>query len=223
MIRIIQIVMVALLLSGGRVAVAQPPAQTPAEVQKVFDNIADLDLLKAISPLKLTEDQIRKLVDIMKSAAALGEQKRKEDNAAWKSLAEDVAKAHEAALSGTEISADLEARIVKVAKDSEKRVQELRKEGAARIWSVAREALTPTQKDEMEKQAAKMLGGKRMVPREYKDDPSKAPKEAVQDLMMMVYVERILANDRAIELMGKIKPASASTESGAGESGAAKP
>jgi hypothetical protein len=223
----IQILIVAMFFLGGvRTAVAQqPPQQPPADIQKVFNEVADLDLLKALAPLRLTEDQIRKLVDIMKSAAALGEQKRKEDYAAWRALAEDVAKARQEALNGTEISAEVEARIVKGISESEKRVQDLRQEGASRIWSVVRETLTAAQKDEIEKQASKMLGGKRLVPREFKDNPAKAPKEAVQDLMLMVYVERILASDRAINLLGKIKPASAPppADAGTGESSTAKP
>lgn len=222
----IRILIAALLLfCGGRIGLAQPTAtQPPADVQKVLDGIADLDLLKAVAPLKLTEDQIRKLVDIMKSAAALGEQKRKEDHAAWRTLLEDVEKAREEALNGGEIPAEVEARILKVLKDSEKRVEDLRKEGAGRIWSVAREVLTATQKDEIEKQTSKMLGGKRLVPREFKDNPAKAPKEAVQDLMLMLYVERILANDRAIGLLGRIKPAPAApADAGKSEGGADKP
>jgi hypothetical protein len=223
----IQILILTLLvLGGGRTAMAQQtPQPPPADIQKVFNEVADLDLLKALAPLRLTEDQIRKLVDIMKSASALGEQKRKEDYAAWRALAEDVAKARQDALNGTEMSAEVEARIVKGINESEKRVQDLRQEGVSRIFSVAREALTTGQKDEIEKQVSKMLGGKRLVPREFKDNPSKAPKEAVQDLMLMVFVERILATDRAMSLLGKIKPASATppADAGSGESNTAKP
>jgi hypothetical protein len=223
--QILIIVMALFCLSNGRVASAQPPAQVPADVQKVLNDVADLDLLKALAPLKLTEDQIKKLLDIMKSAAALGEEKRKDDVAAWRSLAEVVTKARQEALTGKDIPAEVEARILKVLSDSEKRVQDLRKEGSSRIWSVARETLTATQKDEIEKQASKMLGGKRLVPREFKDNPAKAPKEAVQDLMLMVYIERILTSDRAIDVLGKIKPIPATppTDPGAGESGTTKP
>ncbi len=222
----IQIFMIALLCLGiGRPALAQQPSQQPpADIQKIFNDIADLDLLKALAPLHLTEDQIRKLADIMKSAAALGEQKRKEDYAAWRTLSEDVAKARQDALSGIDVTAETETKILKVVSDSEKRVQDLRKEASGRIWSVAREVLTPAQKDEVEKMTSKMLGGKRLVPREYKDNPTKAPKEAVQDLMLMVYVERILTSDRAIDLIGKIKPASTPppADANTGDSGKTK-
>jgi hypothetical protein len=204
-----------------RTAMAQTPSTLPpADVQKTLNEIGDLDILKALVPLKLTPEQIEKLREVLGTVAAAGEAKRKADNDAIRALATDVSKARTEALAGGDISAELEQRVLKAFGDVEKRFAETKKEAVNAIYGVARPLLTETQKDEIDRQVVKMLGGKRLVPKEYQKDPKKAPKEALQDLSLAYYIERILLYDRTRDLLSKIKPATtaAPAEAGAGTS-----
>lgn len=204
------------------VALAQPPAggeagkttkfEVPADIQKTMDSISDLDLLKALIPLKLTADQIQKLTTVMKEAVDAMESRRKEEFAAWRSIADDVAKAREDALNGVNVTPEVEAKILKAITESEKRSVAARQDAVARIFAVAREIFTPEQKDLIEQQTSKMLGGKKLVPPQYRNNPSRAPKEEVQNLMLQVFIERIFLFERTLLVLGKMKSADAPTE-----------
>jgi hypothetical protein len=201
----------------GSAAHAQTPNSTlpPPDVQKTLDHIGDLDILKALNPLKLTAEQIEKIVEVLKSVAATGETKRKEDNETFRALAAEVAKARESALQGGEITTELEQKVIKAFGDVEKRFTDTKKEAVNRVYGVTRPLLTDAQKEEIDRQVVKLLGGKRLIPREYQKDPKKAPKEVLQDMSLAYFIERILLFDRTRDLLTKIKPAEAVGTSGA--------
>lgn len=199
-----------------------PPAYTlpmpPADVQKVTNEVADLDLLKALVPLRLTKDQTTKLIVPLRKASEAGVAARKDDETAVRALAAEVTKARTGALAGTPVGADMENRVVKLLADSEERTTKVRKEGATAVQSVARDILTSEQKDEIERQVGKMLGGKRLIPAKYRANPSQAPKEEVQNLAVGVFIERILLNDRALSLLPLLQTPSSESASSSGTS-----
>ncbi|GAB4453519.1 MAG: hypothetical protein OHK0029_06520 [Armatimonadaceae bacterium] len=199
--------------SGGSLFRGTTP---PADVQAVMDQVADLDLLKALLPLRLTEEQRVKLLDVVKAAAAANSRRRDEEYANWRKVREQVNQAHASALTGKPLPPEAESAIVQALTDSERRFEKARKEMTNRIYAGAREIFTPRQRDEIEQQASKMLGGKRLVPREYKDNPSQAPKDVVQDLMLQVYVERILLFERTIYVLEKMRLGDPNTNNGTG-------
>jgi hypothetical protein len=203
----------AIAFLGIQPAVADdpPPAAAPtlpADVQKVLTQIGDLNLLKVIAPLHLTAEQIDKLLVPMRAISTEGEAKRKQDYEALRALADDVAKARTDALAGTPVPDEVGVKVAKASNASEDRYAAAKKDAIARIFAVAKETLTPTQKDEVEAEVTKMYGGRRLVPREYKDRPSAAPKEAVQDLALSAFVEQVLIMDRTAVLLGEMKSAS---------------
>ncbi len=192
---------------AGQTPDTPPPALPPADVQKVLGYIADLDLLKVLAPLKLTSEQSQKILVPLRAAAALGATRRKEDYDALRALATDAAKIRTEALTGTPVPATFEARVGKAVADSEEKAAQARKNATAQILPVLRDVLTSEQKDEMERQVGKLLGGKRLIPAKYRNNPNQAPKEEVQDLAMGVFVERVLLNDRMPSLLGQLRPA----------------
>jgi Spy/CpxP family protein refolding chaperone len=202
------IVTALLLTVPVRSANAQTPsAAPPPDVQKTLNDIGDLDILKALVPLKLTAEQIEKLRDVLNAVAATSESKRKADHETIRALSAEVSKARTEALAGADISSELEQRVLKAFSEVDQRFAEAKKEAVNQVYAVARPLLTDTQKDEIDRQVVKMLGGKRLVPKEYQRDPKKAPREALLDLSLAYYIERILLFDRARDLLSKIKPA----------------
>lgn len=208
--------LLGLILGMPQGAIAQPATEkpagsnVPADIQRGVEQIADLDLLKALLPLKLTAEQRDKLVAGLKAASASNEARLKADHEAWRKVLPAIEKAHADALMGTPMPPEVEASILKLLSDSEKRINSSKKELVNRIFVVAKEVLTPTQIDEVERQTSKMLGGKRLVPREYKNNPSQAPKEVVQDLMLQMYVERIFLFERTLTVLSRLQLASES-------------
>jgi hypothetical protein len=202
--------MFTIFLATGASAFAQEPpsapALPPADVQATMEKIGDLDLLKAILPLKLTEEQRSKLHDTLKEIVTVGKEKRKEDYVAIRALAEEVDKARTAALeNGTPISTELEAKIIKSFGDSQKRFDAHKRESLQKVFALLKPLLSAEQMDTIDKYTEKTLGGKR-VPREYANNPSSAPKDKVQDIALATYIERILLLDQTVGILARLKP-----------------
>lgn len=192
----------------GAVFAGQPPATAaPADVQKVLNDIGDLDLLKALVPLRLTAAQIEKLQVPLKAIASDNAERRKTDYDALKGIAADLAKAREAALSGDPIPQEVENKIIQTFNAADDRFAKAKQAAIDKVFAVVKDAFNSDQKDEMERQVGKLLGGKRLIPKEYANDPKKAPKDAVQDLAVKLFVERILIADRMTDLLTQLKPA----------------
>ncbi|MDX1935205.1 MAG: hypothetical protein SFU56_21620 [Capsulimonadales bacterium] len=192
-------------ISAAAPAAGQPPAP-PADVAKVLSDIADLDLLKALAPLKLTSEQIGKIKTPLKEIATENAARRKADYEVLRALAADLSRAREEALAGGTVSTETENKVMKTFNAAEDRLIKVREDAVNRVFAAVKESLTADQKDEVERQVGKMLGGKRLIPKEYRNDPRKAPKEAVQALALRMYVERILIADRTLDLLEAMKP-----------------
>jgi hypothetical protein len=180
---------------------AQSVPTPPADVQKVVSEIGDLDLLKALVPLRLTASQIEKLQVPLKEIAADNEARRKADYEALRGIATDIKNARDAALKGDTVSKEVENRVLQVFSAADDRFAKSKKQAIDKIFTVVKESWTSDQKDEVERQIGKLLGGKRLIPKEYRNDPKKAPKDAVQDLALQMYIERILIADRVAEIL----------------------
>lgn len=175
-----------------------PPATTIAFIN-------DLGLLKALVPLKLTPDQNTRLLAILRQIAEEAKTRAKQDEDALRALSADVETARRDALAGVPVTQELEERVAQAAKAAEERSQRARRGAANRILGVAKAALTPEQRVLIAEQSVKALGGQ-LVPRQYQSDPSKAPPEVVQDLATVSFIERVLLNERAIEVLSQMKP-----------------
>ena len=188
----------------------QPPANTPpADIRKVLSDIGDLDLLKALVPLHLTASQAGKLQVPLKEIASGNAARRKTDYEALRALATDLAKTREAALSGEEVPQETESKVLQTFNAADDRFAKAKQEAISKVLAVVKDVFTSDQKDEVERQVGKLLGGKRLIPKEYRNDPKKAPKDAVQDLALQMFVERILIADRTVDLLSQLKPATA--------------
>ncbi len=191
---------------------ATVPSLPPPDVQKVMGEIADLDLLKVLQPLKLTKDQREKLLVPLREAVKVGAARRKEDYDGLRALGAEIAKARTEAINGASIPADLEAKVTKTVIASDERANAARKQAVASIGAVANDILTSEQKDAMEKLVGKALGGKRLVPAKYRANPNSAPKAEVQALALAFYVEQVLLNERAVDLLTQMKDTAPATE-----------
>jgi len=196
-----------LLLLCGLVSSVQAQDK-PAAPDMTFAYINDLGLLKSLEPLKLSQEQLNAIVAEMKAIYKDGEAGRKADADALKALSADVTKARTSALAGEPVPAELETRVKKAFQESDARIADARKKAVSRLLVVFKKNLTSTQMDTIEAQAKKVLGGT-LIPNEFKKDPSKAPKEVVQDLMVSNFIDTVLLNERAIEVFSALKIAPA--------------
>jgi hypothetical protein len=175
-------------------------------VARVREQMDDLNLLKSLLPLKLTGPQIEALLPPMREAskAAIGLQKQADE--ATLALGEEVARTHEGAVGGKPIPESLEKKIAEAARAAAERYQAARRKAVGEILAVAKEKLTKTQKEEIEKQCIAFYGGKR-VPKQYAENPEKAPRDVVLDLAVQGYIEQVLLFDRTLTLLEKMHAA----------------
>lgn len=186
--------------------VAPPPTPPSASVSALLD-ISDLGLLRALLPLKLTAEQIVTIRETVAKVQKSGDARRKADDETFRPLLADLAKARADALQdGTDPPADLEMRVTVAGKEIETRLETARKQALADHLTVLRAVLTPAQKAVIETQSETFYGGKR-VPPQFKSKPADAPKEIVQDLAMLFYIERVLLHERIDIVLGKMRPA----------------
>jgi hypothetical protein len=186
-------------------AAPAPPAFTPsAYAVRARDARADLVLLQALVPLRLTESQIERLLPPIRAAQTEYVQLQRKDDEGLKALEAELTKARDAAIAGTLPDAALEKKVLAEDKASLTRLAESKKKVTLEVLTVLVEVLTADQKDEIERQSEKVFGGKR-VPREFANNPSKAPKDQVQALALAAYIERVLLIDRTLPLLEKMK------------------
>ena len=182
------------------------PTDTAKKALAVQEHIADLSLLQSLTPLKLTAPQIEKLLPILKKARERAVELNRQDDEALAALTGEVAKARAQAIAEGTFPETIEKRIGETQRLSASRRLETTRKTVAEVLESLREFLTQPQKDEIEQQSEKYFGGKR-VPKEYGQEPSKAPKSVVQDLAISAYIERVLLFDRSITLLELLKAA----------------
>lgn len=176
------------------------------EAQAVLMQINDLGVLRALAPLKLTRDQTQTLLAVTRALYAEVEKRRGQDAETLRALAPDVRRHYEAGLRGEEIPAEIDEKVGKAFKESEARNAAAKRNAIGRLLIVLKEDFTPAQKAHIEAESVKVFGGKR-VPKQYAQDPSKAPKEVVQDLALAAFAERVLLNERIVEVLSRLNSA----------------
>lgn len=190
-----------------------PPATSPAgsaktetlDKQKILATLYDLNLLSSLVPVKWTAAQKEKVVTSLKEIWATDAERRKKDEEVLFGLGPEAREARSAALAGTPLSEELTATIAEAVKSGEARAVQAKRQAVGKLLPLLKENLTSSQKDEIERQIVAFYGGRR-IPPEYKKDPTKAPKEAVQDLALIAYIERVLLDDATLPLLEKLKP-----------------
>ena len=206
-----------------RAQVPAPPAASSSgrDTVTILFNINDLGLLRALLPLKLTAPEISALKDVFAKLIEEDKARVRQDEDGLRALAADVEQARTAALAGEPISTELEARVAATAKAAQDRERTARNRAIQRVLAVVKQSFTPEQQKQMAAQSMKVPGGKR-VPREYAPNPEKAPPSVVQDLAVAFFIEKVLLNDRAPQVIGALKPFPA-PEALAGSGDAAPP
>ena len=183
-----------------------PPALS--EVDRMNQSLGDLELLRPLLPLNLTQKQIDSIVTAMKEIATEWSDVKKQDDAALKALGPDIEKARAAALTGTPIPKEFDAKMLEAQKAAAARYSDARQKAMKRLLVLLNDSLTAPQKDSIEAWSVQIFGGRR-IPKQYQSNPSKAPKEEVQALAIAALIERTLLLDRTLTLLQQFKPASA--------------
>lgn len=209
------------------VAWAQPPAAppggttpaappVPADVQKAYLDIADLSLLRALVPVKLKTDQIDKILAPLQTIRAEGATRRKADETALRAVAAEVAKARDAALMQTPVPPETEAKIVKLFDDADKRFASAKKAAIDRVLPVLQANLTSEQRGVIKTYVEdKMLDGKKFS--------TKAKPDAVENAALELYIERVLLDERSIEVLTRLRAAAVGASTARGSASTTPP
>jgi hypothetical protein len=186
----------------------QPPAASaPNKAALVVqEQLVELSLLQSLTPLKLTPEQIGKLLPALKKARESAVELNKQDDEDLVRIGPEVAKARAQAIAGSGLPDTIEKRVLEMQRLAASRRLEATRKTVKAILEPLRELLTESQKSEIEKLSETFYGGKR-VPKEYAKDPSKAPKDVVQELAISAYIERTLLFDKTIALLELMKAA----------------
>ena len=185
-----------------------PAPVTAGESDRINQNLTDLELLRPLLPLNLTQKQVDSLVTAMKEIAAEWRDIKKQDDDALKALGPDIDKAHAGVLIGTPIPKEFDAKVAEGQKAAAKRYDDARLKAMKRLVILLNDSLTAPQKDSVEAWSVQQFGGRR-IPKKYQANPSKAPKEEVQALAIAALIERTLLLDRTLTLLQQFKPAAA--------------
>lgn len=191
---------------------APPPSSAPAADPKstvdpntVRRNLYDLGLLRALQTVDFDAAQIKALQALVKETLDADKERRKKDDDAMREIAEVVQKAHTGALAGELIPSQVESDYAEKQKAVLARLGTAKREAIEKILGVLYPTLIASQKNAMEKLSEEFYGTKR-IPAKYRDDPKKAPREAVQQLAAGAFVENILLDDRMPTLLATLKP-----------------
>jgi hypothetical protein len=137
-------------------ATQQPAAQTPAatgnpalnakQVAQMFDDLDDIDRLTSLNPLKLTADQLDRLIAAVSVAKeAYDKQYLTLANAALKTIADEIHDVKRKALAGGELPEDFNNRAKKASVSVAAAYSKLDTENLANLAPVIHEILTASQ------------------------------------------------------------------------------
>ena len=181
----------ALVMCGGTAAgqaqtLAVPPSKEAKENAELIEAWSDLGTLRVLTPLKLTNDQIDKLIALITTTESAHNQKLVAmSNASLKKIAADIRAAKKKALKGEEPSAEVSERLKKGMEEhlgniGQKKQEEAIMSTLAAFAPKVRALLTTTQITT----AAK-------IAREEQDKIAKSPK-ATTSQWFNYYVQKVI-------------------------------
>ena len=193
----------------GTPAATAPPAATaagsqPADVSKSLGELADLDVLVALTPLGMNTAQIDTLTTLLVSIDKGGADLDAKNDETIRGVAEDIDKAHSTGLKGTPPDMDARGRISKAMDEIDKRLRDARTASIKRVVVTAEQNLTPEQIKVIETQYSAWMGGKIALPSKYRNDED-GRKAYIEEQALTEYADRILLSHRTVDLLHKLR------------------
>ncbi len=179
----------------------------PKEVTALFDDIADIDKLRILNPLKLTTEQLDKLIPAIKKAQV--EYNRKVSEAAVppvRELAKDIKEARRKMLaSRSGVPKDLDEKVKKLQSEFIKRRDAEDKSTLKSLSDTIRGILTPDQ-----------ITTAISIARKYTENDGKPTKKGTDDQFFNLYVfGTIVVYQRIVPLLEEMKKAADTSGAGA--------
>jgi len=144
-LRWIPLALAAAILTVPLAATSQK-VPIPPEVVALFDDIHDIDKLRVINPLKLTPEQVDRLIAAVQTAEA--EYNRALADAAVppiRQIAKEIEQTRQAMLAGASVPADFDAKVKTLQEEFVKRRDSADKETLKSLSAAIRKALTEEQ------------------------------------------------------------------------------
>ena len=185
----------------------EKPAVSSAEIDRMNQSLSDLELLRPLLTLNLTQKQVDGIVAAMKEIAAEWREVKKQDDAALAALGPDIDKVHTTVLTGAPIPKDFDAKIIDAQKASADRYNTAHTNAMRRLLTLLTDSLKDAQKDKVDAWSVEQFGGRR-IPKKYQAKPASAPKEEIQGLAIAALIEHSLLLDRTLILLQQFKPGS---------------
>lgn len=159
------------MTSAARTARAQAEP-LPAEAQALFNDISDIDKLRVLGPLKLTAEQLDKLIPVVKDTQTAYNKKLSEAAVApLREIAREIKAVRAKVLAGAEIPKDFDDKVKKLQADFVKRQSREEERATLAVSECLTSILTKSQK-------ATLLALAKPI----------APKDATEDDLIHAYV-----------------------------------
>ncbi len=197
------------LLAGSLAAALWTPLKAqdspiPAEVAALFDDIADIDKLRVLGPLKLTPDQIDRIVAVLEKSQR--EYNRALADAAVppiRSIAKDIRETRGKMLTGSPIPKDFDEKVKKLQDEFVSRRNKTDVDTLKNLAQAVKSVLTPEQ-----------VGTAASLSRKALSEDGKPTAKGTDDQFFNFYVLNVLIKyPRAIPLLQDMKKAASGSQS----------
>ena len=164
--------LLAPMAAGGLPAVCQEEGLDKAAVQQLLDELDDIDLMRSLTPLKLTGEQIDKLVSTISDAQTAYDKKIAELNSSTiGKMADEIHKRHKDAVSGAAASKAFDDKVKALIADSGAKREKVNTDNLVQMTGACGKIVTADQKKiaaQLEKDTFAKLG--RPMSKDNKDD-----------------------------------------------------
>jgi hypothetical protein len=184
---------------GQNAPVQNSSGKPSPEVEKLLDDLSDIDHLRSISPLKLTPDQLDRLIAAIETARAEYDRKVKElAEPLLRSMADEIRATKSRSLAGSDPPKEFDDKVKKLQADFLKKRAEVNNQNLAKLGAKFREIAT----DKQVETAVKLA-------KDWATQEGKEVKGTDAQWLNFYVLNVILDNPRTVPLLKEMRAAAA--------------
>ncbi|MFQ3610234.1 MAG: hypothetical protein SNJ72_01960 [Fimbriimonadales bacterium] len=183
------------LLSGLLLGLPQQaPTPAPSEVDQLLIALADITWFNNIRPLKLTAEQVERLIGTHKKAYERLEKLIQEEARELRNRKDEILRVREDTARGKSLPKEFQETIKRLETEASQKRRQLRAQVVSEVATELKPRFTDEQMDYMVKRSKEVLESARIDTAQLKDDQ-----------LYALFVENVLLDPRAPELLNEWK------------------